>query len=581
MQRMKLASRALSTALPEPKLPNLLHRYEAFISGGFLQADASQLRCLERLQTLLEDLHSYGRKLKTYEHERSSYEVKRQIAEQHLREELSKKQKYEGSSGGSGGWSLSQLFNSLSKDEQDMNTKHTSAKELENRLISLLGPAPSAPPAPKGVYLFGSVGSGKTMLADMLYDAASESKVLPLQRRLHCNAALLELHSRMHNLEKKNFTSSSGIQYLDGGSDDFLGKNAKVARIAHRRLVRERMMTPLEDYSKGIAAANATIMLKAARELLLGSSPTTYTTNTSTFTPAALLCFDEMQTTDPYNVAALKALTEAALQDGGTLVATSNRAPKDLSPHGLHEAMFEHFIETLERGCDVVELSSPEDYRRTRIVLSTRNKTKNEESKKFYFWPLNASSAAQLESAWDSLQDTEITQPIEIPVMFGRTLTITKLRGNTAAWFSFDDLCGKPLGPSDYIALASRFKTVFITDVPAMSMRVRDKARRFITLIDEIYNQRGRVVCTAAVELDELFTGKEVNEEPLIDLEGLQFEGAVEGAKLRRDLSQEGGVAPVTMTAKRIAALGGEEERFAFARAVSRLYEMQSEIYTS
>jgi len=579
MHRLKLTTRALSTASPEAKLPNLIHRYEALISGGFLRADASQLGCLERLQILLEGLHSYGRELKAYEYERNSYEVKRQIAAQQLREELSKKQKYESNSGGSGGWSLSQLFNSSSKEEEDNYIKLMSAKELESRLISLVGPAPSAPPAPKGVYLFGSVGSGKTMLADMLYDAAKESQVLPLQRRLHCNAALLELHSRMHDLERKNFSSSSGIP--DNGSDDFLGKNAKLARIAHRRLVRERMTTPLEEYSKGIAAANATIMLQAARELLLDSSHTSYTATTNTFTPAAaLLCFDEMQTTDPYNVAALKALTEAALQDGGTLVATSNRAPKELSPHGLHEAMFEHFVETLESGCDVVELSSPEDYRRTRIVLSARNSgIKKEQGKKFYFWPLNASSAAQLDSAWNSLKEKEINQPMEIPVMFGRTLTVTKLRGNTAAWFSFDDLCGQPLGSSDYIALASRFKTVFITDVPAMSMRMRDKARRFITLVDEIYNQRGRVVCTAAVELDELFTGKEVNEEPLVDLEGLQFEGAVEGAKLRRDLSLEGGVAPVRMTPKRIAALGGEEERFAFARAASRLYEMQSEMY--
>jgi predicted ATPase len=82
--------------------------------------------------------------------------------------------------------------------------------------------------------------------------------------------------------------------------------------------------------------------------------------------------------------------------------------------------------------------------------------------------------------------------------------------------------------------------------------------------------------------LDQLFTGTEVNEEPLVDLKGLQFEGAVEGAKLRRDLSKdlskEGGVAPVAVTAKRIGALGGEEERFAFARAVSRLYEMTIEV---
>jgi predicted ATPase len=573
MQRLKLVSRALSTTVPETTIPNLVHKYEALVSGGFLQADASQLRCLERLQILLLELHSYGGQLKEFEHERISYEVKRQVAEQQLREELErKKQQHDGNGGG---WSLSQLFSYNSKEDYS-DIQSNSSKKLEHRVFSLLGPPPAAPIAPRGVYFHGSVGSGKTMLLDMLYNA-SETIVLS-RRRLHCNSALLELHSRMHTLERKNFDYLGGSSSSTVGVDDPLGKNAKVARIAHRRLVRDRMLTPLDEYTKGIAAANSSIMLKAARELLL-SEDHHHTRNTST--KAALLCFDEMQTTDPYNVAALKALTETALQNGGTLVATSNRAPKELSPHGLHEAMFEHFVETLEGGCDVVELSSPTDYRRTRINLVKNSK--KDATMKNYFWPLNADSAAQLEAAWNSLEGKEILHPIEIPVMFGRTFTVHKHRGgsgtaSSAAWFSFDELCDRPLGPSDYIALASHFNTIFITDVPAMSMRVRDKARRFITLIDEVYNQRGRVVCTAAVELDQLFTGKEVNEEPLVDLEGLQFEGAVEGAKLRRDLSKEGGVAPVAVTAKRIGALGGEEERFAFARAVSRLYEMTIEV---
>ncbi len=540
------------------------------VSGGVLRADASQLQCLERLQELLESLYLYGGKLKSYEEEHAAYQLKRQLAEEELSHHGQHGQHghQQQNSGGGGttnsGWNFSQFFNSFKEKEQLKDVNRISNKET--RLVSLLGPPPSAPSAPKGMYLHGSVGSGKTMLLDMLYNAALESQVLPLQRRLHCNAALLELHSRMHTLEKHSFVLA------DDNTFDPLGKNAKVARIAHRRLVRERMLTPMEEYEKEIAAGNSSIMLKAARELLSSSSSFNSSLNnnsslnkTRSKKNAALLCFDEMQTTDPYNVAALKALTEAALEDGGSIVATSNRAPKELSPHGLHEAMFEHFIERLERGCDVVELSSPEDYRR-RVVAATKKEN-------YYFWPLNANSAKQLESAWKSLPGEEITKSIEIPVMFGRTLTVRKHRSTIsssskeeeAAWFDFDELCGHrpPRGPSDYIALASRFKTIFITNVPAMSMRVRDKARRFITLIDEVYNQRGRVVCTAAVELDELFTGKDTNEEPLVDLEGLQFE-----------------VGPVVATPQRLAALGGEEERFAFARAVSRLYEMNtSEIY--
>ena len=90
MHKLKLACRALSTTVRDTALPNLIHRYEALISGGFLKSDASQLRCLERLQILLEDLHLYGGKLKTYEQERTSYQLKRALAEEQIREELLK-----------------------------------------------------------------------------------------------------------------------------------------------------------------------------------------------------------------------------------------------------------------------------------------------------------------------------------------------------------------------------------------------------------------------------------------------------------------------------------------------------------
>lgn len=200
--------------------------------------------------------------------------------------------------------------------------------------------------------------------------------------------------------------------------------------------------------------------------------------------------------------------------------------------------------------------------------------------------------------------EEEEKEAFELPVGWGRTMAVArwkKGKGSSgrgrAARFTFDELCAGLLGPSDYHALAASFDTVFIEHVPRLSMRQRDKARRFITCVDELYNARRELVISAAASPEALFAGggggggggpgeggaggeaeDDDDAEPLVDLEQLQFETAAEGARLRRDVMTEGGVAPVASTeqAKRAAAqvLGGEEERFAFARAASRLLEM-------
>ncbi|QHN89011.1 AFG1-family ATPase [Arachis hypogaea] len=133
------------------------------------------------------------------------------------------------------------------------------------------------------------------------------------------------------------------------------------------------------------------------------------------------------------------------------------------------------------------------------------------------------------------------------------------------------------LGAADYIAVAENYHTVFISDIPVMSMRIRDKAGRFITLIDELYNHHCCLCCLASSSIDELFQGTE--DGTLFDLESFQFEIETEGAKLRRDVLAEGNVGsggtPVGIT----SILSGQEEMFTFYRAVSRLVEMQTPLY--
>lgn len=153
-----------------------------------------------------------------------------------------------------------------------------------------------------------------------------------------------------------------------------------------------------------------------------------------------------------------------------------------------------------------------------------------------------------------------------------------------AARVKFEELCARFLGPADYASISSEFDTLFIEGIPHLSFSKRDQARRFITLVDELYNHGVRAVVTASDDPDALFSGT-ATDAPILDLESLQFETAVEGSRLRRDLTKEASVAPVVTNqeekAKAQAAFGGMEEKFAFARAVSRLYEMQSPVYVS
>ncbi|CAI5463904.1 unnamed protein product [Closterium sp. Yama58-4] len=184
------------------------------------------------------------------------------------------------------------------------------------------------------------------------------------------------------------------------------------------------------------------------------------------------------------------------------------------------------------------------------------------------------------------------------------------------ARFSFSELCANTLGPPDYLALALRYHTLFLSEIPVLSRSVHDQARRFLTLTDELYNHRCLLVCSAAAAPNKLFKGLlervgsggvrepggggegggrggegrvdvegEVEKEeggivPRIDLESLQFESEVGGSRLRRDVLAEGGRSALTSSSTLpVRQLSGREEEFAFHRAVSRLLEMQSERY--
>lgn len=681
-QLRDLLNNVAENSLKQRGQGSLENRYQILVSAGTLRPDVHQAACVQRLDQLCEQLKQYAQSVEVHSIQIEKYtklrqerwqeafdrEEKRFIQEELQTGEANREQEqgekslrsmlgigFEPDKDGAGG--------SKGETRLSAHQRHRIiSARAELRLDEMIGSPPAPPAAPRGVYIHGSVGSGKSLLMDLLYTTVMQqsqgtppaaAKPLSCHRRLHFNAALLELHSRLHELDRhreeverqqmeayahqaqaKESGQKGGLlqaawQQLRDPIAEKL-KRTKLAKLAYRRMMRDMASRSVEEHSQALARSNSAVLRHAARALIRNcdtlelmhqsrrsSKPSSLQGDQHGGSPlaldtgriAALLCFDELQVNDVFNAVALKGLMEALIQEGCVVVATSNRAPWELNRHGLHEDLFDHFVSNLLASCDVVQLDAEQDYRRliagSHLIhptaaaggAPTLDPPKGlargfpATQAPSYFYPLGPHSEEAMRKEWEGMPacrgEPQNGAPAEgcggsLSVMFGRRLDVRRHQGG-AAWFEFEELCGRPLGAADYIAISQAFHTVFLEGVPAMSMKLRDRARRFITLIDELYNHRVRLVCSAEVAPDELFTGAAHNEEPIIDLESLQFETAVEGSRLRRNLMADGGVAPVASCPQTAAAaanlLGGAEERFAFARAVSRLYEMQAPLY--
>ena len=281
-----------------------------------------------------------------------------------------------------------------------------------------------APPPVRGLYLWGGVGTGKSMLMDLFLDCVA----VPV-RRQHFHAFMQWVQGALNRARA-------------GGQAD------AVAPVA-------------DEIADG-----------------LGSG-------------ARLLALDEMQVTDIADAMILGRLFQRLFEQGVTLVTTSNRAPADLYKDGLNRALFLPFIAMLEEACEVAELASPTDHRQGRLRGAAR-----------YFAPVDAAARAAMAQVWDGLGGAA-AKPVALRVM-GRELHLP-LFVDGAARATFHDLCDRPLGPPDHLALAASLRVLLLDGIPRMGSANFNGARRFVTLIDALYEARVTLFATAAAPPDRLY----------------------------------------------------------------------------
>ena len=278
----------------------------------------------------------------------------------------------------------------------------------------------------KGLYLYGGVGRGKSMMMDLFFHQVQIKE----KRRLHFHDFMKEVHQRI--LEKRKIEKNKDTVLLVGQD---LAKKAK------------------------------------------------------------LLCFDEMEVKDIADAMILSRLFEVMFAQGTILVTTSNQPPDGLYKDGLHRDRILPFIENLKLKTDVVEIPEGEDWRKRSLS-----------GQKYWLNPVNIKNREKINEIFKTLSIgfEIISENVEVS---GRKINIPEVAAGVAR-ISFDDLCNKPLAAADYIEIALRYKGIIIDDIPNLNDNLRNETRRFIWLVDALYDKNCFLIANANADFSDIYTGE-------------------------------------------------------------------------